>query len=396
MLKMGKKLLNKTWASYTIAACSAVLFYLILANLPQIWISLGYINSLFSPVIIAIAIAYVLNPLNLWLNRQVFFWIRNDRLRKNISIFITVAGVALLIIVLVVALIPQVISSVAGLLANMDGYLARFRILLRDLTSFAAERDLDISGAIAATDDVMRMISTLLPSNLGTIISTSKDIGLTVFDWIISFILAIYFLADRERIMETVSRFFRAVMPLETYQKSSSFWYRINGILIRYVSFDLLDGLIVGVTNFIFMTFTNMPYSLLISVVVGVTNLAPTFGPMIGGFVGALILVLVNPWNALIFVIFTLVLQTIDGYVLKPKLFSGSLGVPSVWILITLIVGGRIFGVPGIMLSIPFAAIASFVFSDYITQREKEAAAAAQASSAKAPQVIPGKGEIKK
>jgi predicted PurR-regulated permease PerM len=112
-----------------------------------------------------------------------------------------------------------------------------------------------------------------------------------------------------------------------------------------------------------------LPYAVLISVVVGVTNLAPTFGPLVGGVIGAVILVLINPWYALWFIIFTMILQTCDGYVLKPKLFSGVLGVSSVWVLICIIVGGRMFGVPGILLSIPFAAISDYIYNEFILVR---------------------------
>ena len=109
--------------------------------------------------------------------------------------------------------------------------------------------------------------------------------------------------------------------------------------------------------NFIFMSIVGMDYALLISVVVGVTNMAPTFGPIVGAVVGAFILVLVNPWYALWFLIFTVILQTIDGYIIKPKLFGDTLGVSSIWILITLVVGGRMFGVAGILFlhQLPFS-----------------------------------------
>ena len=118
----------------------------------------------------------------------------------------------------------------------------------------------------------------------------------------------------------------------------------------------------------------DMPYNILISVVVGITNLAPTFGPIVGGLIGAFILLLVNPWQALWFILFTLVLQTIDGYILKPKLFGNSFGVSSIWILITIIVGGRMFGVWGILLAIPFAAIADYFYRDVIWKKlEKRA-----------------------
>ena len=151
--------------------------------------------------------------------------------------------------------------------------------------------------------------------------------------------------------------------------------------MIRYIASDILDGLFVGCANAVFMIIAGMPYIPLISVVVGVTNLAPTFGPIVGAVIGAFILVLANPWQALWFLIFTLILQTIDGYVVKPKLFGDTLGVPSIWILISIIVFGRMWGVAGILLAIPIAAITDFIYHDYIVQklesRKKKRAAAA-------------------
>ena len=118
--------------------------------------------------------------------------------------------------------------------------------------------------------------------------------------------------------------------------------------------------------------------------VVGVTNLAPTFGPILGAVIGSFILLLINPWYALVFLIFTIALQTLDGYVIKPRLFGGQLGVPSIWILISLIVMGRMFGVPGILLSIPFAAIINFIYQEVVLprlERHRKQSISAQAAA---------------
>ena len=104
----------------------------------------------------------------------------------------------------------------------------------------------------------------------------------------------------------------------------------------------------------------------LVSMIVGVTNLAPTFGPIVGGILGGFFLLLINPWYALWFLIFTIILQTIDGYVIKPKLFGDQLGISSVLVLVFIIVGGRLVGVYGVLLSIPLAAITDFVYRDYL------------------------------
>ena len=140
---------------------------------------------------------------------------------------------------------------------------------------------------------------------------------------------------------------------------------RCHGILKRYIVFNLLDSLIVGSANAIFMAIVGMPYVGLVSFVVAVINLLPTFGPVIGAVIGGFVLLMVNPWHALAFLIFTLVLQTIDGYILKPKLFGDSLGVSGLWILVGVVVGGRAFGVVGILLAIPGVAMLDFLYREY-------------------------------
>ena len=122
----------------------------------------------------------------------------------------------------------------------------------------------------------------------------------------------------------------------------------------------------MGIVNAIFMTILGLPYVGLVSFVVGITNLIPTVGPIIGLVIGGFILVLVKPWYALAFIVFSLVLQLADSYLIKPRLFGDSLGVSGLWILIGIVVGGRMFGIVGILLAIPAVAILDFVYSTYL------------------------------
>ena len=161
----------------------------------------------------------------------------------------------------------------------------------------------------------------------------------------------------------------RAFFSPRAYVETVGFLKTCNGILISYIIGDLFDALLVGAANFVFMTVTGMNYKILISVIVGITNLAPTFGPIAGAIVGGLILLFANPWHAVLFLIFTIILQTIDGYVLKPKLFGNTLGISSLWILIVLIVSGRMFGIIGILIAIPLAAILDFIYKDVVIRR---------------------------
>ena len=171
-------------------------------------------------------------------------------------------------------------------------------------------------------------------------------------------------------------------LPIQAHSRLRTFFRQCNHIVLRYFGSDLLDSLLVGVANAIFMLIFRMPYVALISVIVGVTNLLPTFGPVIGAVPAALILLLVDPWKALWFVIWTMVLQTIDGYVIKPLLYGDTLGLPAVWVLVSIIVGGRIFGVLGVLLAIPFAAICSYLLDKIILKKQLRAEAQLAAEKA--------------
>ena len=137
-------------------------------------------------------------------------------------------------------------------------------------------------------------------------------------------------------------------------------------LFIQYIGCSLLDGFIIGTVNAVFMLIFRMDNITLISVIVGVTNLLPTFGPIIGAIIGAFFLVITNPMDALIFIIFSVILQAIDGYVIKPKLFSSSLGLSPVLSLIAIILGGKMFGFIGILLSIPVTAVLVMIYNEQL------------------------------
>ena len=164
----------------------------------------------------------------------------------------------------------------------------------------------------------------------------------------------------------------RAVFSRETTVEIMDFTLRCDTILMSYIGQSLLDALIVGTANAIYMLAFRMQYVGLVSVVVSVTNLIPNFGPIIGAVVGGFVLFLVNPFHALMFVIFCILLQFVDAYILKPKLFSSSLGVSGLLILVASIVLGNMFGILGMLLSIPAAAILSFIYNEYLLPRQEK------------------------
>ncbi len=371
-MKFDKNWLEKRWVAYTVAACCAVLLFVLLTHINLLFIGIGKILYFLSPVLIGIIIAYVLDPVVKFFDNLLMPKITNEYTRRYAAVFITAVIVVLLAVILLVSLIPQLVDSIVGFFGNADAYTASLQKMLSRISRDAAEKDVDLSDFTSFGDSVLAWLTETLPKNIGNIATTSFHIGSRLFNVIISFILAVYLLCDKLRIFHTMRYILHAILPEKRYHSTIDFWKRCNNLTVRYIGGDFLDGLIVGLANFIFMTIAGIPYKILISTIVGVTNLAPTFGPIVGALVAGFILLLVNPWYALWFILFTIVLQVIDGYVFKPKFFGGTLGVSSLWILIVLIVGGRMFGVWGILLAVPFAAIVDFLYRDIVWKKIEE------------------------
>lgn len=408
-MKFDKNRLNQPWAAYTFAACCAVLLYLFLSHINLLGIGLAKLYSFIRPVFIGLVIAYILNPLAMVIRRGLAALRkplplpkeqdaetlaayrlkekRRDRNLWNVTVAITIVLVVFFFIVLLVALIPQIVRSIGTLISNLGVYMDTASKLLENLNKAASSANLDIGGITNFVQDGLNQLVDALTQNSG-IVDTVTGIGSGIFNGVISFIISIYFLLDKSRLLAGCRKLARLLISEKRYPAVSSFWKRCNHIMVRYIASDILDGLFVGCANAVFMIIARMPYIPLISVVVGITNLAPTFGPIVGAVIGAFILVLANPWQALWFLIFTLILQTCDGYVVKPKLFGDTLGVPSIWILISIIVFGRMWGVVGILLAIPIAAITDFIWHDYLMRKleERRQKRTAKAEAARAKQ----------
>ena len=370
-MHFNKDWLNKPWVAYTIATCSAVILFLGLSHLGVILTGVGNFLGYFSSLLVGVIFAYLLNPVALFCRNKVFRKLKNEKQKWTLSVVLAVVIFVAIFVLLLVTLIPQLINSISVFAGNLQEYMAGLSNTVSSGSGMLFGL-IDYSNLQETLSNVLGNLSASLQSHASTILDTSFNVGASIANTVIGFILSIYFLLDKERLLTGFRKAFRAFMKEENYNNTRTFVNRCDSILIRYIGFTILEGAIVGVVNAVMMAILQMPYISLISVIVGVTNLAPTFGPIVGAVIGAFLLLLVQPKYALWFLILTLVLQTVDGYVLKPKLFGNSLGVPSVWILISIVLGGKFFGVPGILLAIPFAAIVNFIYQDSIETRLQE------------------------
>lgn len=360
------KHIGKRWAGLTLSACIVAAFYVALTHLTAIASALKTGLHFCQPVIIGVVIAYILTPLANYLQRTVFRRMRSRRAAGRLAIAVTVVLVLILLLLLLGMLIPQLINSIVGFVGNLDMYVASLRRFVSALGIQSEELEQKLAELVSDENGILQRITNMLTSNIGRIAQVMSSVGGQAVNWIISFIMAIYLLADKARIVGAVRRFFRLALTDDAYMHGAGIWRRFNEILSKYITFELIDALIVGGANYLFMTIMGMPYALLVSAVVGVTNLVPTFGPIVGAAVGAFILLLAEPLLVLWFLGFTIILQAVDGYIIKPKMYGDALNIPSILVLAAVIIGGRMFGVVGILLAIPCAALLMYLYEELL------------------------------
>ncbi len=362
-MKRLKNLLYKPWSAYTIATCSAVLLYFLLSHLSSFASFFGSVKSVLAPAIIGLIIAYLLHPVSDFFENRVFKKIKKKSVKHTLSVIITVIIILALLSVLIAALIPSLISSVSNLIENKDRYISSIEGFLLKFNSKLFK--FDVSNLTETVDNAVNNIINTLYNNMSTVLSTLKGVGTGVSNFALGFVFAVCFMLGKDSLLRLVKRIRMSYMPETRYNSTTAFWSRCNDIFTKYLGCTVVDGVIIGILNAIFMTVTGLPYVTLISVIVGFTNLIPTVGPIIGGALGAFILVLNKPVYALYFLIFTVAVQAVDSMIIKPKLFSGSLGLPAIWSIIAITIGGKIAGIAGIILSIPVATIMLLSYKEF-------------------------------
>ena len=322
------------------------------------------------PFIIGFVLAYLMTPLynasvrrmRFYMNRRGLEDARTMRIAKPVSLAITFTVLIAVFALLLYLVIPELISTIADLVVTLPETFDRviawmqhkaevYQIwgLIEEAFQNSNEKLLDwmTEKVLPASMSVMDGISTGVMGIIGAL-----------SDIVIGFIAAVYMLASKDIFAAQTKKMCCCLFSSENAAKIRKGADVINQIFMRFVSSNLIDGLIVGILTCIFMNIVRWEYAMLIAVIVGVTNLIPFFGPFIGAIPSIALLLTVNPLHALYFGLFVVVLQQIDGNIIKPKLFGEGVGLPSFWVMFAIIVGGGFFGFIGMLLAVPvFACI---------------------------------------
>lgn len=366
LMKLNLKNIDKKWKEYALAGCVCVLFFAIITNLGGIFSVIGRFIGILKPVIIGFAIAYIVNPLAMFFEKSLFKFIKKDKIKWAFSVFLTILIVLAIIVVLIASLIPEIADNIASLANNYQDYIDRFVGFLEGRKGLLGSQLVvgKLKEFVYADGGLFSRIGDLLQENAAVIVEKTTSIGSAAVSSLIGGIFAIYFLLAKNGIKRSFAKLFALMLSPLKYERLTIIATKFNTIFSKYIACDLIDAIAVFAVNYIFMLILGMPDALFISVVVGLTNLVPTFGPVIGLVIGVFILLLLSPSSVIIFIIWTIVLQTVDGYIFKPRMFGEVLNVPGVLILIFIIIFGAYMGVLGMLLAIPLAAIAMYIYSE--------------------------------
>lgn len=354
---------------------------------------LYYFNKIIkalSPVIWGLVIAYLLNPMvgftEKKLNKFIFRKKKRPALSRSIGIAVSMIVMLGIIIAIVGTIVPEIIGSIKGIFMNITSYLNNLQNFLNDKISDTLENNPDIKSFFDnqfknIQDFIISTVNQYEPKIDSFLAKDGIIANLTNGAWsfltglkncVLGIIISVYLLFSKDTLLAQCTKIVYAFFPEKKRTHILRAASRANYTFISFLSGKAIDSLIIGVLAFIGMLLLNMKtYSVLISVVIGMTNMIPFFGPFIGAIPSGLLILLTTPDKTIIFIIFIFLLQQFDGNILGPKILGNSLGLSSFWIIFAIFVGGGFFGFAGMLASVPIFAVLYSIFSELISEKLK-------------------------
>lgn len=361
-----KKRFNKL-AGWMICIVFAVFLLYLKDNMGYIFSGIGAFLSILTPFIYAFGIAYIMNYPYRFFRNKVFGKIKVrwfQKINKGISILISYVLVLGVISLLISLLIPSLSENLTNLVKNIPSYIKSFQSYTGDLSIWLKNHfGLDFSVFDNLNKTIIQKASELASmDNVGKVFSALTGTITVFYNWIMALVLSIYMLSNKEFLSNQLKRLGAAFLPTKWMPSIYEIINVSDEKCGKFLVGKILDAAIVGLMCFICMMIFNLPYAPLISVIIGVCNIIPFFGPFIGAIPSAFLLLLVSPWDCLIFIIIIFVIQQIDGNLINPKVVGSSVGLIGFWSLFSVMVGGALFGIPGMILGTPiFATIYTLI-----------------------------------
>lgn len=378
---------NRKYLTIAVYAVGAVIVcavaVMIIFNFDSVMSKLSAFGAVVTPIIIGIFCAYLLNPLMTKIETVPLKKLSSSPEKKKraqaraIAVTLTMLAVLLVLALVVIMVIPQLIENIVTIAGNMDSYITAIKDWINKifednptLVEFLGNPLDDFNSFVS---DIWKKYSSELMGMAGNVASTVWAIIDTMKNVLLGLIISIYLLARKEMFIGQTKKLIFAFLKVERAQRFLGICREASKKFLGSIIGKIIEAFIVAIICFIGCTILRLPYSLLISAIMLVFNLIPYVGPFIGAIPCVLLLLLSDePIRALWFVIFILVLQTIDGNVIAPWILGDSTGLPAVWILVAILIGGGLFGILGMLLGVPVFSVVYMLIKDFIERRLKK------------------------
>lgn len=364
-----KKMLRKKALIHFEVIAAAIVLYFFFLRFAAVSSVLKTIFAGLKPLILGFAVAFVLRPAVIRLEALL----KKTKLKKAarpISIFVVLVLAIALFVMFCAFVFPQLIESIRSLVTALPDQIARFSARLEAYLAENAEAAEYVDPLVASIEAyITDWIQNHLLASITALISNVVAVGSSVISMIVALIVTLYLLLGWERYNAQCKKLFLACSKKEDFNLAVfDTMKHINTIFNGFIVGKIVDSMIIGAICFVVMALLRMPYTLLISVIVGVTNVIPMFGPFIGAVPSAFLILLVSPSKCLIFLVFILILQQLDGNVIGPFILGDSTGLSALYVTLAILLFGKLFGFIGMLLGVP-----TFASLYYIVKRLAEA-----------------------
>ena len=351
----------------------SILIFLGVQKFDMVLTGLRWLYNLLSPIIVGICIAFIFNVLLKLLEERVFARLtrfpRWERYKRGVCTLLTYLIIIGILFILMFMIVPELQKSFATLISNIPYYADSFQKWLDSVMKyfnispdFTKRFEIDWEKLVQTVQEVS-------PRFFNTTMGITSSIFSGLFNFVLGVVFSIYLLLHKEKLCLQLKKVVYAFFHKKHADYLVNAGRLSNKIFARFVSGQLTEAVIIGLLCFIGMNIFRMPYSLLISTVVGLTALIPIFGAFIGTALGAFILLMIRPMTALWFIVFIIVLQQIEGNVIYPKVVGSSIGLPGIWVLFAVTVGGSVFGIMGMLIGVPLSSVLYCLFRQAVDKR---------------------------
>lgn len=351
---------KKMFRSILILITFTVGLVFVIVRFDDLWHMVRLILSQLTPLFAGLAIAFILSRPCAFFRRTLDRGLKGTPL-TGLSLPLAVALSYVLLIGVVAAIfafvIPQLTSSVGRFAANLSGYLAQVQVWINDITAWLHLEELDLSQFGQTLREFVNSLFSALSTAVPQLLSLTSGLVSVAITMVLALVFSVYLLSGKDTLLGQCRRVLKAYVPKKVYDVVLDVASLTADTFSRFVSGQITEACILGGLTFLGMLILRLDYALLIAVLIGVSALVPVVGAYVGAITSALLLVMVDPIDALIFLIFLVCLQQIEGNVIYPRVVGTSLGLPGIWVLTAVTVGGGLFDLAGVLLSVPVASI---------------------------------------